>query len=894
MGRQGFGLRVRGCALASASIIPFLALGIGTAMAQPVGGAVVAGQAQITSAGATTLINQATSKAIINWQDFSVAKGGTVQFNQPSSAAITLNRVTGGNVSAIDGAIRATGQVWLLNPNGLLIGNGAQINVGGLLATTSDIANQDFLAGRYNFSGGGSGAIVNNGVIKAASGGSVVLSAPKVTNSGVVAAKAGKVVLAGTDTFTVDFDGDHLISYAVGASSQAGQVLNSGAIKAAGGNVLLTARAASGVQDGVVNNTGMIEATTARAVNGEIILDAGEGAATSSGSLDASGKGAGQTGGSVQVLGNQVAVSDGAKIDVSGDAGGGTVLIGGNFHGQGSQPHAQNTTVGKAAIKADAIASGNGGKVAVWSDGTTKFAGAISAQGGVTGGNGGQVETSGHYLQVADGASVITAAPFGTVGSWLLDPQDINIQSTGSSDSATGETFALNPSGTATIDPGTLETALAGGDVILQANNDITINSNVTSTSTNSLTLDAGRSINFANSGIITAGTLVLIANDPAATAANRMSGPATITNSASSFIQAALIDITLNSNGTDSGSGDTESIGSGTLPFYIANTVAGGSTSSPIHVKTNGASAFFATRDNGGDSTLAVGFSIAPGVSTTTGIDLGTGALTITAGGVSQTAPILAGAITISQPSGLSGGLPVTLTDPGNAITGAIQVSNIAASAGPTSIVNSAATNLSGISLTGSLTFQTVGAASDLTVSNVSATGGLTLGAGGNLSLGANVEPGGQPILMANGNITQTAPITASGLTASGANITLNDPSNAIGGLVTLTSAGAISFSDTSAIVLGPVGNGSGPATSSITIVDTNAAPTAFSSTIAAAGAVSIHATGGIATTGTPLIFADSVDLQSSAGVIGVTGAIPSPPIRWMPSPATRLSTWR
>ena len=176
----------------------------------------VAGQAQISTSGATTLITQSTSKAIINWQDFSVASGSTVQFAQPGASSITLNRVTGSSVSTINGSVLANGQVWLLNSNGVLFGQGSSIHVGGLLATTSDIANNDFLSGNYSFSGGGSGAIVNNGTIQAAKGGSVVLSAPNVANTGLVQATAGHVVLAGTDTFTVDFKGDHLLSYAVG------------------------------------------------------------------------------------------------------------------------------------------------------------------------------------------------------------------------------------------------------------------------------------------------------------------------------------------------------------------------------------------------------------------------------------------------------------------------------------------------------------------------------------------------------------------------------------------------------------------------------------------------------------------------------------------------------
>lgn len=121
-------------------------------MAQPSGASIVAGQVQIRAPNAAnTVVTQSSQKAIINWQSFSVASGGQVQFNQPNSAAITLNRVTGPAASAIDGAINANGQVWLINPNGVLFGQGSQIHVAGLLATTSDIANADFLAGNYNF-----------------------------------------------------------------------------------------------------------------------------------------------------------------------------------------------------------------------------------------------------------------------------------------------------------------------------------------------------------------------------------------------------------------------------------------------------------------------------------------------------------------------------------------------------------------------------------------------------------------------------------------------------------------------------------------------------------------------------------------------------------------------
>jgi filamentous hemagglutinin family protein len=507
-GRAGK-LRVRGCALASVSLLS-LAVMSGVASAQPAGGSVVAGQAQISAqisaSGATTLINQSSSKAIINWQSFSVGQGGSVQFNQPSSSAITLNRVTGTGASSIDGAIRANGQVWLLNPNGLLFGNGATINVGGLLATTSDIADQDFLAGRYNFSStGGKGSITNSGTITAGSGGSVVLSSPSVTNKGLIQAQAGHVVLGGTDTFTVDFSGDHLLSYAVGANSGGGKVANSGKLSAPGGTILLTARAAAGVQDAVINNSGMVQATSVRQENGEIILEADNGTVSNSGTLDASGKATGESGGTVKVLGQQVQVADGAKIDVSGDGGGGSALIGGNLHGAGPEPNAQTTTVGKAIINASAITSGKGGTVAITSTGTTTVSARISAKGGIVSGQGGVVETSGHVLDFA-GSSVNA----GVGGSWLLDPYDLTVDSTaaaiidstlGASTNVTLKTTAIGTAGPGNPNPS------GSGDIFINA--PISWNTNA------ALTLDAYHAIHVDAPITITgAGVLNLYVND--------------------------------------------------------------------------------------------------------------------------------------------------------------------------------------------------------------------------------------------------------------------------------------------------------------------------------------------------------------------------------------------
>ena len=473
------------------------------AFGQPTGSSVVSGQVSIaTPSAGSTVITQSTQKALIEWQNFSIAAGSTVKFSQPNSSSITLNRVVGSDASAINGTLLANGQIWLINSNGVLFGNGSNINVGGLIATTSDITNQDFAAGNYNFaipSSNAGAAIVNQGAIQAAQGGSAVLSGQNVSNQGLIKANGGMVALGGASTFAVDFNGDKLLSYAVTSQTAtpanntggASSVSNSGTLSATGGKILLTARAASNVADNVINNTGMIEAASVSAQNGEIILDAGPGGTVNdSGTLDASGKGAGQTGGNISVTGNTVAVGDGAVLDASGDAGGGNISIGGNLHGAGPLPNAEATTVGKAMINTNAVSTGNGGNVAIWSDGTTSVAAAISARGGAQSGNGGVVETSGATLSVGDATRVDTLAPMGNVGTWLLDPQNILVQ-TGGGTSLSGGTLALgtDPGLTDTVDPSTIVNALASSAVTLEATNIIQILSPVIYSSPNTLNL---------------------------------------------------------------------------------------------------------------------------------------------------------------------------------------------------------------------------------------------------------------------------------------------------------------------------------------------------------------------------------------------------------------------
>ena len=200
---------------------------------------------------------------------------------------------------------------------------------------------------------------------------------------------------------------------------------NTGSISADGGEVILSAKTAFDAVKSVVNNDGIIEAMGLSNKNGVIRLVGGyQGIVANSGVLDASGKDAGQTGGTIQVLGEKVGIFDQASIDVAGDLGGGTVLIGGDF--QGSNPdimNASRTYVGSdVTITADALSSGDGGKIIVWADDITRFYGNISAWGGELSGDGGFAEVSGKSVLDFSGG-VDLSAEAGSRGVLLLGPQ---------------------------------------------------------------------------------------------------------------------------------------------------------------------------------------------------------------------------------------------------------------------------------------------------------------------------------------------------------------------------------------------------------------------------------------------------------------------------------------
>ncbi|OGA61903.1 MAG: hypothetical protein A3F77_18680 [Betaproteobacteria bacterium RIFCSPLOWO2_12_FULL_67_28] len=467
----------------------------GVAMANPVGPSVVAGQASFNTIGKSLTVTNSPN-AIINWQGFSIGTGEITRFQQQSAASAVLNRVVGQDPSAILGTLWSNGKVYLVNPNGILFGQGSRVDVAGLVATTLNLSNGDFLAGRLNFEAGAvANSLVNQGEVVSGSGGRILLIAPEVQNHGLISSPQGEVVLAaGKSVQLVEADLP-MLKVEVQAG---GEALNVGQILAEGGKI--------GVYAGLINQRGVVRADSASVdASGKIVFRSSDTTLVEAGSVTSA---SGAKGGEIQVLGNKVGLTGDARVDASGEAGGGMVLIGGDFQGKNPEvPNAYRTYFGpEAMIKADAISSGDGGKVIVWSDDATRAYGTISARGGAQGGNGGLVETSGHYLDVTRAPDV--SAPNGKGGTWLLDPWDITISAASdqnSSNVGSGTTYDFRASASpSVVSVSTITTALAaGGNVTVRTSGsgteqgNITVASPITTTQTTvaSLTLTADNDI---------------------------------------------------------------------------------------------------------------------------------------------------------------------------------------------------------------------------------------------------------------------------------------------------------------------------------------------------------------------------------------------------------------
>ena len=496
--------------------------------ANPVGGSVVNGSAGFATSGNTLTVTN-TPGTIINWQGFSINPNEVTNFAQQSAASTVLNRVVGSDPSNILGTLQSNGRVFLVNSNGILFGAGAVVDVAGLVASTLNLSDADFLAGNNHFTQvPGAANISNAGNIGAQQGGQIYLIAPNVENTGVITAPNGEILLAaGYSVDLVSTDDPNLrvnITAPAGDATNIGRliassgslglfgtVVSNGGIVSAdsatvqGGKIVFKATqrveaggtisangATGGSVDisaahsldpnapGVVLQTGAIEAQGSAGAGGSVSMNAdsilsaaaidtdgttaggqisvqaanralatasaqytadstlGEGGDIlvsaevsnySSGSYSATG----MTGGNLTMAGNEIKLA-GAQLDASGTNGGGTIHVGGLMHGttgfasQGiGLGNATNVLVNSAtALKADALQTGNGGEVVLWSDRAMSFTGSISAKGGAQAGNGGNAEVSGLTSFGYGGLTDLSAAN-GLSGTLLLDPNNITI-----------------------------------------------------------------------------------------------------------------------------------------------------------------------------------------------------------------------------------------------------------------------------------------------------------------------------------------------------------------------------------------------------------------------------------------------------------------------------------
>ena len=406
--------------------LALLCLGVMQAVAQtlPTGFNAIAGGLSIAQPNAATLnIHQSTARGIAQWSSFSIGAGATVNVMQPGPSSVLLNRVVGNELSTIAGSLRANGQVFLVNPNGVLFSKGSSVAVGGLVASTLDISNANFMAGKqlvFERTDANQAPIVNSGRITAGEGGTVALVGAQVRNDGSIEVARGSIGLLSGRKVTMDFDGDglttfHVTTDALGSSATVENAA-AGQLAANGGRVVMLADANS-IGARVVNQQGTVRARSLSERNGEIVLGGGSGNDLHvTGVLDVTGASAGQRGGSIDLVARRVLL-DGATADASGAAGGGQITI----HGTDMAAITDSTL-----LRSDATTQGDGGRIVALGDVGLRALGQFSARGAGNAGRGGFVETSGAALDVAS-IRVDTGALSGGAGQWLLDPVDIQI-----------------------------------------------------------------------------------------------------------------------------------------------------------------------------------------------------------------------------------------------------------------------------------------------------------------------------------------------------------------------------------------------------------------------------------------------------------------------------------
>lgn len=758
--------------------------------ANPSGEQVLSGMANFHRNG-NQLVVENSDRAIIQWQDFSIASGELTHFEQSSAASSVLNRVVGGNISEIYGTLSSNGEVVLVNPAGVLVGSSGIIDTAAFVASTLDITNEDFLNADYHFIGDSDGEIVNLGEINA-NGGDLFLVARHISNEGTLMAPDGDIGLAsGTEVLIQGSGAGGVIVDVIdgGEPMEGDGIDNSGIIEAtkvkleaAGGNPYALA----------INNTGTINATSATVgEDGAVYLSGNGGDVVSSGTITA--KDADGTGGYVEITGNRVALTGTATVDVSGDNGGGEFLLGGDFQGKNPDiQNAWNTIVQEGVtINADAGITGNGGRIIVWADNYTGFSGSLTAKGGSVSGDGGFAEVSGKITLDMLGEADLTAAN-GATGELLLDPGNLDITA-----------GASPPPGNATDGLWDAAEDPAIGTTTADSLNQILTTTNLKVISTGTITIKDGAILSYSNGGTR---QLWLVANGDIIF--EDLGGtPARITATA------GALDVILQSDYNADGDG---AINMQTNTIINSNggeiVMSGGSFNTIADLKTLGNAASTTTagitisgsiNSAGGAITLrgtgggAVGVqtsgSTIDGASLLTVVTPQTANLSGASGSVVSHGNITvnAGQQIVLGNTWLTGNLTLTsgadITDVGN-INANIGGSLIA-NAGTANInLDSAGNNIRNITINAANNASiTVNSFTDLKASNIS--GNFTLNTGGAITQSGALTVGGTSSFSAGGN-----------------DITLSHASNDFTGAVTIAGAANLNLNDLNAIDLGNV----------------------------------------------------------------------------------------
>ena len=696
--------------------------------ANPTGANVTGGAATVTGQGTSRVtIDQSSDRAFIEWNSFSVAKGESVRFNQPSVSSVTANKVVGVAPSEILGSLSANGRLILINPNGIFFGQGSTVDAAGLIATTLDLDKASFLSGgklKFSTASDISASVVNEGTLTIADAGLGALVAPHVRNSGALVAGLGTAVLASGKAFTVDFAGDGLITFAlgeglaatlVGADGKplAAQVEQAGQVTA--GRVVLSAAAAREVVNQSVNVSGLVRAASgARNADGSISLRGANSVAVAAGAevsgakvsvdADSVAVSGNVTAGSIQLTGEHVAVLAGATLASNG----GSILVGGDWQGSNGVRQSLITTLAAGAT----IDAGQGGTAVLWSDITN--AKSVTTVAGTVRALGGRIETSGYLLELP---GIVQA---GLGGSWLIDPSNVIINTTSTTGSLAGD---LANGGVTNIRASDLQTAI-----------------------------NAGTSVTVFGSGTITVSGALTFANNSGTNAVLTLDSTASGPTGGTAGTNASAISINAAINAT------------GTSQTGLRIRTKGAPISTAAGISLTGLIDF--------DNTVGLGVGVA---TASAGISLG-GALSTSAGDITL----------VGKSSGAQG---VTTTAAGliTATNGNITVTGSGTAGGVNLLAALSAgsgTKLRAITLTGNSTVGhgvTTGAAAGLTATgSLSLTGHATAAGGLNLSGLVRSSVAGDIVLSGQGGAGSTGvylygkalTVTAGNLTVQGASL--------------------------------------------------------------------------------------------------------------------------